>query len=379
MRAIGARPRDATTRDRRVAAFCAAHTDMSRRGLLLLQLGTPEAPTPTAVRRYLREFLSDPRVIDLPSVLRCLLLNLVILPFRPRRSAEAYKKIWTDAGSPLLVHGLALEKAVQARLGDGWMVRLAMRYGRPSLGTALDEMADCEQIVALPLYPQYSSATTGSSLEHLYREAGARFVTPNVVVVPSFFCDVGFLSAVAAVGRSLLSQAQPDHVLFSYHGLPERQVKAGDKTGQHCLLSDGCCAQLSRENAHCYRAQCFQTSRSLAEQLALEPGTYTTCFQSRLGRARWISPSTNEVLASLPSSGNKRVVVFCPSFVADCLETLEEIGMRSREAFLKAGGEMFVLVPSLNGNDAWADAVTDLAQRHTCREAPIPREKMTKG
>lgn len=330
---------------------------MPTQGLLLLNLGTPDAPTPDAVRRYLREFLSDPRVIDIHPIARFLLLHLVILPLRPRRSAEAYQKIWTPSGSPLLVHGRALAQAVQARLSDRWKVRLAMRYGNPSLQTALHDLTDCERIVVLPLYPQYSSASTGSSLEELYKLAAAKQVTPNLSVVPPFFRDPGYLACFVARSRPIIDAERPDHVVFSYHGLPERQVKKCDPSKRHCLASNDCCAQLSSVNQNCYRAQCHDTSRSLAATLGLRDGESSTCFQSRLGRTPWIRPYTDEVISSLLAQGKKRLVVVCPAFVADCLETIEEIGMRAKADFLARGGESLTLIPSLNSDADWADAI----------------------
>lgn len=336
---------------------------MPTQGLLLLNLGTPDAPTPAAVRRYLREFLSDPRVIDIHPIGRFLLLHLVILPFRPRRSAEAYAKVWTTDGSPLLIHGNQLATAVQTRLGPKWKVRLAMRYGRPSLDSVLPDLADCERIVCLPLYPQYSSATTGSSLARLYELAAAPLVTPNLAVVPPFFRDPGFLACFAKRSRAVIDREKPDHILFSYHGLPERQVQKCDPSGSHCLAKSDCCAELSTVNQSCYRAQCFDTTRSLAKLLSLPTDGFSTCFQSRLGRTAWIRPYTDETISALLAQGKKRLVVICPAFVADCLETLEEIGMRAREDFLVRGGESLSLVPSLNGSDDWADAVVEMVRR----------------
>lgn len=336
---------------------------MKAQGLLLLNLGTPDAPTPEAVRRYLREFLSDPRVIDIHPIARFLLLNLIILPLRPRRSAEAYQKIWTRDGSPLLLHGRGLAQAVQARLGDGWKVRLAMRYGNPSLQSALSELTDCERVVALPLYPQYSSASTGSSLEKLYQLAATPQVTPNLSVVPPFFRDPGYLACFIARSRTVIAKERPDHVVFSYHGLPERQVKKCDASQRHCLVSADCCSSLSPVNQNCYRAQCYDTSRSLALALGLRDGESTTCFQSRLGRTPWIRPYSDETIDSLLAAGKKRLVVVCPAFVADCLETIEEIGIRAKEDFVSRGGESLTLVPSLNSDDDWADAVTAMVRR----------------
>jgi ferrochelatase len=236
-------------------------------GLLLINLGTPDAPAPGAVRRYLRQFLSDPRVLDMHPVARALLLYLIILPLRPRRSAAAYQKIWTAQGSPLLHHSQALSREVAARL-PGWRVELGMRYSRPSIPAALDRLlaAPLERLWVLPLYPQYSSAATGSSVEEVFRVLGRRVVVPPVTVVGPFHADPGFLAAFAAQGAPLLQGERPDHVLFSFHGLPERQVRKADPTGQHCLARPDCCAGLGPRNQDCYRAQCFATARALARR-----------------------------------------------------------------------------------------------------------------
>lgn len=342
-------------------------------GFLLLNLGTPDAPTPSAVRRYLRQFLSDPRVIDIHPVARTALLELVILPLRPRKSAAAYAKVWTSEGSPLLTHSRALEAKVRAALGPGHLVELAMRYGSPSIPQALARLTagGARRLVVAPLYPQYSSAATGSSVEAVFDELAGRAVVPPVSVLPAFHADPGFIQAFAAVGAPVLTRERPDHVLFSFHGLPERHVKASDHSGRHCLQAAGCCDAMGEANRDCYRAQCFATARALAASLALQPGSWSVCFQSRLGRTPWIKPYTDLRLDELAREGKKRLCVFCPAFVADCLETLEEIGLRAREQFVAAGGEQLTLVPSLNASDPWVEALVRLLRR-TAGEEPRP-------
>jgi ferrochelatase len=331
-------------------------------GVLLINLGTPDAPTAADVRRYLREFLSDPRVVDLPPLGRALLLNLVILPFRPRLSAEAYRQIWTDEGSPLLLYSRDLAGKVAERLGPGNPVELAMRYGNPSIAAGLRRLTErgVSRIRVLPLYPQEASATTGSTLEKVYREAGKLARVPELEAVGSFYGHPAFLRAWKQVARPALESFRPDHVLVSYHGLPERQIRKADPGGRWCLVQETCCDALTDRNRHCYRAQCFATTRYLAEAIDLPIGHTTTTFQSRLGRTPWIRPYTDETLAQLPGRGVKRLAVLSPAFVADCLETLEEIGIRGRETFLAAGGEDFLLVPSLNATPAWVDAVAEI-------------------
>jgi ferrochelatase len=334
-------------------------------GILLLNLGTPDDPTPPAVRRYLREFLSDPRVIDIHPVARKLLLELIILPTRPRKSAAAYAKVWTEQGSPLLTFSRALEGKVREALGTGHLVELAMRYGRPSIADALARLraGGASRLVVAPLYPQYSSAATGSSLEAVFAALARQHVVPPVSVLPPFYDDPGFIAAFAAVGAPVLAREQPDHVLFSFHGLPERHVRASDHSGRHCLQSAGCCEAVGEANRDCYRAQCFATARALAARLGLPPGQWSVCFQSRLGRTPWIKPYTDLRLDELAREGKKRLCVFCPAFVADCLETLEEIGLRAHEQFVAAGGERVTLVPSLNATEAWVEALVRLLRR----------------
>ena len=335
-------------------------------GTLLINLGTPDAPTTSAVRRYLREFLSDPRVIDLHPIARTLLVELVILPFRPAKSAEAYRKVWTTEGSPLLTHSRVLEEKVRAALGPGHLVELAMRYGSPSLPEALERLrcGGAQRLLIAPLYPQYSSAATGSSVEAVFTALGKRAAVPALNVLPAFYDDRGFLAAFAAVGAPLLASERPDHVLFSFHGLPERQVRAADHSGTHCLQSPGCCDTIGAANRDCYRAHCFATARGIARLLGLADALWSVSFQSRLGRTPWIKPYTDEVVGVLAREGKKRLLVYCPAFVADCLETIEEIGLRAKEQFLAAGGESLTLVPSLNSNDDWVEALVQLIRRH---------------
>ena len=344
-----------------------------RTGLLLVNLGTPDAPTPSAVRRYLREFLGDPRVIDLNPIGRALLLNLIILPFRPARSAHAYQSIWdADRGSPLLYHSRDLAAALAARLGDAWHVELAMRYGRPSLAGALDAFAAAgvDRIVALPLFPQYASSSTGTAQARVMALAGQRWNVPAIDLVPAFYDDPGFLDAFAAVARPALADARADHVLFSFHGLPVRHVEKADPRGTGCLRSAGCCD--APGHAQCYRAQAFASARGIAERLALPAEQFTVCFQSRLGRTAWIEPYTDHVIAERARAGARRLAVICPAFVADCLETLEEIGLRARAQFREAGGDDLILVPSLNASPAWVEAVCAIATRHAAvRRLPV--------
>jgi ferrochelatase len=330
-------------------------------GVLLLQLGTPDSTATRDVRRYLREFLSDPRVLDMPAPARALLLNGVILPFRPKRSAEAYRKIWTDHGSPLVTHTRTLAERVQSHLGDGFRVTFGMRYRKPSIESALDELAaaGCHRIVALPLFPQYASASGGSAIQRVFEVAGARWNVPPIHALGDFHDHPGYLRSVADRARPLLEEFAPDHILFSYHGLPEKQVMKSGRPGW-CLTEPTCCDAVTAVNRYCYRAQCFATTRGVARELGLDPARYSTTFQSRLAGQKWIEPYTDRTLPGLHARGVRRLVVLTPSFVADCLETLEEIGIRGRNQWEELGGEDLLLVPCLNAD--WAETVVEMVE-----------------
>ena len=336
-------------------------------GLLLVNLGTPDAPRTREVRRYLREFLSDPRVFDMHPLKRALVLNLFILPFRPQRSAEAYRQIWTERGSPLLFHGEDLAAKLRARLGPGVAVELGMRYQSPSIGGALERLrrAGAERIVVFPLFPQYSSAAWGSAVEKVFDEASRLWNVPSIQVVPPFYDHPAFLDAAAAVARRESAEFAADYTMFSFHGLPERQVAKSDQSaGGHCLR-DGCCASIVAANRYCYRAQCFATARGLAQRLVLNHDRWEVTFQSRLGRDPWIRPFTDVRVLELARSGVRRVAVLSPAFVADCLETLEELAIRAKKDFETHGGEELRLIPSLNSDDDWADAAVAIASAGT--------------
>ncbi len=331
-------------------------------GVLLLQLGTPDSTEVSDVRRYLREFLSDPRVLDLPAPVRALLLYAVILPFRPRRSAEQYRKIWTEDGSPLLIHTEHLAERLQERLGDGYMVAVGMRYQSPSIESALTELGDagCDRIVIAPMFPQYSSAAYGSAVAKALELVAAEWNVPSTSTIPPFYDHPGFVGAVAEIARPLLDEFRPDHVLFSYHGLPESQIRKSDPSGQWCLQRSDCCATIRAENRYCYRAQSFATTRAVAGEMGLDEASYSTSFQSRLAGQKWIEPYTDGVLDGLSAGGVRRLAVLTPSFVADCLETLEEIGIRLREQWAGMGGEDLLLVPCMNASPVWANALVEM-------------------
>jgi ferrochelatase len=333
-------------------------------GILLINLGTPDAPTAKAVRRYLREFLTDPRVIDIPALPRSLLVHLVIAPFRSPRSAKQYRKIWTDSGSPLLVHSAELARQVSERLSSRYVVELGMRYGQPSIAAAMEALIrrGAKTIRVLPLYPQYSASATGSAAAEVFRVARELWDPPPVHILQPFYNHLGFVNSYAEVARPILAKNQFDFVLFSFHGLPERQIRKSDRSGKHCLVTADCCEQTTAANEFCYRHQCLITASAIAKALAIREDGYTVCFQSRLGRTPWIRPYTDQVLTRLPAQGIRRVAVFCPSFVSDCLETLEEIAIRGRESFLQAGGEQLQLIPCPNAHPSWVETVCEMVR-----------------
>ena len=336
-------------------------------GYMLINLGSPDSPDTADVRRYLRQFLSDPRVIDISPIGRWLLLNLVILPFRPKQSGAAYREIWTERGSPLVFHGRDLVEAVQERLGDEVNVTLGMRYGSPSIREALAQLTaqGAERIVALPLFPQYSSAAWGSAAQELFDVVGSGWNVPPIEVRPVFYEHPGYIGGFVSAARHVMEEGPPvDKVLFSFHGVPERHCSKS--APGHCFASESCCDAIVAANRDCYRAQCFASARAMAgpNGLALDDGAWEVTFQSRLGRTPWVQPYTDVRVQELARAGARRVVVLSPSFVADCLETLEEIAMRAAEDFRAhsphGDDARLDLVPSLNASGAWADAVAEM-------------------
>lgn len=331
-------------------------------GILLVNLGTPDSPATADVRRYLKQFLLDPRVIDIPALPRNLLVRGIIAPFRSPKSAKTYRHIWTKEGSPLLVISQKLAIALQEKLGSEYHVELAMRYQNPSLESVLNKFKGkaIRKLKVIPLFPQYASATTGSVHEEVMRILGKWQTIPPVELVNSYHDLPGMIAAFAANGRAK-GIDNYDHVLFSYHGLPQRQLLKADEQA-HCLKAKDCCATLGEKNRFCYSAQCHATTAALVGELGLTEGQYTTTFQSRLGRAEWIRPYTSDVIHDLAKKGLKRLLVFCPAFTADCLETIFEIGEEYREEFIEAGGEELTLVESVNTHPLWVEGLAGLAK-----------------
>lgn len=334
-------------------------TSAPRHGLLLTNLGTPDSPSVPDVRRYLSEFLWDRHVLDMNPIGRWLLLHAIILRTRPKASAHAYQSIWTEKGSPLLQHSVELRDKVRTTLGPEWCVEIGMRYGNPSLQDGLDRLLSqgpLESLTILPLYPQYATSTTYSSLERLDKVLSQRYGLPPIKVLRDFYEHPAFIQAQAEVARPHLEAFKPDAVLYSFHGVPERHLTA--------VYPEGCeagrCEHQVGPHHRCYRAQCYGTARALHEALGRPTGELRVSFQSRLGKIPWIQPYTEDTLVQLGKAGFKRLAVLCPSFTADCIETIEEIGMRGAETFQEAGGEALVSIPCVNSDPSWVKGVVDL-------------------
>lgn len=330
---------------------------MPRQGVLLVNVGSPDDPSTGAVRRYLRQFLMDGRVIDIPAWQRFLLVNLIIAPLRAPRSAHAYQKVWTDRGSPLVVHARDLAEALRLRLGPEVRVAIGMAVGNPSIQAGLEGLIGegCDRVLVVPLFPHDASATWGGAAELAMRAAGERWEVPAISVLPPFWDDPRWEEAVAAVAAPALTDFAPDHVLFSNHGLPVRQLRRGC-AGDACDDARRDCGDFaSRGASRCYKAQCDASTARLANRLGLEK--WSAAFQSRLGRDRWLEPATASEVERLAGAGVRRLAVICPSFAADCLETLEEIGLACAESFRAAGGEELRLIPCVNAEAPWADAL----------------------
>jgi len=332
----------------------------SKTGVLIINLGTPDSPSVGDVRKYLREFLMDRRVIDIPFWRRFLLINFIIAPFRAPQSAKGYHELWGPKGSPLKVYGLELEGLLQQALGESFDVKLAMRYQSPSIKSVLSHFKDkgFKRLIVIPLYPQYASSSSGSTMEEVMRVLKGWEVVPEIKLISQFFDHPLFIKSFAEIGKKYMSQEKYDHYLFSYHGLPEHQILKSS-CDHYCRLGD-CCSAYSSKNQYCYRAQCFETTRLLVKELGIKKEDYTICFQSRLGKTPWIKPYTDEIIKQLPGRGIKKVLVFSPAFVADCLETTVEIGIEYKKLFLEHGGESWQLVESLNIDPMWVECLKQM-------------------
>lgn len=332
------------------------------KGVLLVNLGSPDAPTVPAVRRYLREFLMDGRVLDVTWPLRFCIVHFAILPRRPRQSAHAYQSIWTPAGSPLVVTSRNVRRKLQARLP--LPVELAMRYQKPSISDALKRLAGngVDDLLLIPLFPHFAMSSFETAVERV--KEVARILAPRmrINVQPPYFEDHDYIAALVGSAREFLSR-DFDHLLFSFHGIPERHIRKADTTGRHCLALPDCCQTPSPAHATCYRAQCFKTVAAFVQLAGIPASEYSVAFQSRLGRDPWLRPYSDQELPRLASAGVRKLLVICPAFVSDCLETLEEIGIRGKESFLAAGGEDLALIPCLNEHPLWVEALEKMIQR----------------
>lgn len=335
---------------------------MSKKGVLLVNLGTPDSPSTSDVRKYLNEFLMDARVIDVNPALRTFLVRGVITPFRSPKSAKLYQEIWdSKTGSPLLHYSILQHKLLQEELGDEYQVELAMRYQTPSIESALERLKTSlvESIQVIALFPQYASASTGSVHQKVMQIVSTWQTIPDISFINSFHDNDLMIQTFADNG----SKYQPgtyDHILFSFHGLPQRQLIKCDHTGAYCLKVDNCCHTLNDTNKFCYSAQSHHTAKLIAEKLNVPKEKYTICFQSRLGSDPWVQPYTSEVIKKLAAEGKKRLLVFCPAFVADCLETVYEVSVEYHEEFKAAGGEHVQLVESLNDSPTWIQALKQM-------------------
>lgn len=329
-------------------------------GVLLVNLGTPDSPHPRDVKRYLHQFLTDGRVIDIPWLYRQLLVRGLIVPKRCSESAKTYRVIWKKEGSPLMVYGKQLESALQSKLGKKFSVRLAMRYQNPSIASGLEELKkeSVRHLMVLPLFPHYASATTGSVHQEVLEKIRHWSVIPSLNLIQGYAQHPGLIEAIASRAENYDLESY-DHLIFSYHGLPERHLHKVDLSGC-CLKTPDCCQTMTDSNQSCYGAQCWSTTKALAARLRFAPDRYTHCYQSRLGKDLWVRPYTSEVIKQCAKSGKKRLLVFCPSFACDCLETLHEIGVEYRALFQNGGGEELDFVEGLNDHPMWIEALKNL-------------------
>lgn len=336
---------------------------MTKRAVLLANLGSPDAPETGPVRRYLNQFLMDPYVIQLPWVLRRLIVSLFVLPSRPKDSAAAYRSVWTDEGSPLIVLSERLKSAVEKQVE--MPIAMAMRYGNPSIEQQLLKLCEdktIEEVFYIPLYPHFADSTITTSIEEARRVIRDHNLNVTLKVIDPFYDHPDYINALVESAQPYLDQDY-DHLVFSYHGLPETHITKLDKSGSHCLQQDNCCQIPHPAHKTCYRHQVMRTTECFASRANLPADRYSVAFQSRLGRAKWLGPNTEDRLTELAQSGAKNVLVICPAFVTDCLETLEEIAIRGEEVFQEAGGESLTLIPCMNDHPAWVNLLADWCQQ----------------
>lgn len=330
-----------------------------KKGILLVNLGSPDTPQPKDVKKYLGEFLMDERVIDLPKWARTLLVKGIILNTRPKASAKAYQKIWWEEGSPLIVISERLQEKIQKQVEQP--VALAMRYGSMSIKKGLQELVDkgVEEVLLFPLYPQFAMATT-ETITVLAEELRKEFFPQlKMESVPAFYNKPDYIEVLSNSIKAHLKGKKYEHLLFSYHGVPERHIRKSDVTRSHCRIDGSCCRTQSAAHEFCYRHQCYEVTRLVGEKLGLEPGTFSTSFQSRLGFDPWLQPYTDRTIERLGKEGIKNMAIVTPAFVSDCLETLEEIAMEGEEIFHEVGGENFTTIPCLNDDEAFVNLLSN--------------------
>ncbi|ANW96206.1 ferrochelatase [Wenyingzhuangia fucanilytica] len=329
------------------------------KGILLVNLGSPDSTSVKDVKNYLDEFLMDERVIDTPYLTRCLLVKGIILNTRPKQSAEAYSKVWTEDGSPLIVISEKFTAKIKKQVDAP--VALAMRYGKPSIETGITELANqgVTDILLVPMYPQFAMATTETIVVLAEKIIRDKFPNINLSSLPAFYHKQDYIDVLSKSIQETLEKEEYDHLLFSYHGVPERHIKNSDVTGNHCKLNGECCNTKSDAHEFCYRHQCYATTQGVVEKLNLKPGFYSTSFQSRLGKDPWLQPYTDVTINDRAQNGIKKLAVVTPAFVADCLETIEEIGMEAKHEFEENTGEKFTTIPCLNDRDDWVEIVSN--------------------
>ena len=328
------------------------------KGALLINLGSPDSPDPKDVKRYLGEFLMDERVIDLPKALRTFLVKGIILNTRPKKSAKAYKKIWWEEGSPLIVLSKRLRQSVQKKVTIP--VELAMRYGTPSIEEGIKNLVNqgINEIILIPLYPQFAMATTETILVLAEEVRLQNHPRVSFTILPPFYNHPDYIRVLSESIQENLKGKEWEHLLFSYHGIPERHIRKSDVTKSHCKIDKSCCQTSSRAHQYCYRHQCYETTRQVAEYLELKEGTFSTSFQSRLGLDPWLRPYTDKTVAKFAKKGVKKMAIATPAFVSDCLETLEEIGMEAAEDFEEKGGEKLFVIPCINDRPDWVNVMS---------------------
>ncbi len=337
---------------------------MPKRAVLLVNLGSPDSTSVADVRRYLREFLGDERVLDMAAPLRWALLEGIILRTRPKKSAHAYQQVWTKDGSPLIVTSRSVREKLSTALGAATPVYLAMRYGRPSVASVVGQIAadGIEELLLFPQYPHYAMSSYETVVVRVMEEVARQTPKLRVTTVQPFYADADYIASLHVVCAPFLAQPH-DHVLFSYHGLPQRHMRKADSSHAHCFTVPDCCTTCSPVQATCYRAQCLATTRALTSRTAIPAAKYSVSFQSRLVGEPWLTPFTDKVLEELPKNGVKKLLVLCPAFTTDCLETLEEIQQQGRDTFLRAGGNTFQQIPCLNDHPAFIDFLAKRTER----------------